>query len=126
VLLLLLLLLLLLRGIYFPFSSSHTKINYILERFQDACRLYEEMEALFGYHTDLLCNLIATHVRLDDAGGMRRLLEKYQAMINGSFECIYNVGTGANHLLLLLLLLFLLFLLLLLLLLFFGSTWFMI
>lgn len=70
------------------------QINYILERFQDACRLYEEMEALGGYHTDLLCNLIATHVRLDDAVGVRRLLDKYQTMINGSFECIYNVGTG--------------------------------
>jgi signal recognition particle subunit SRP72 len=67
---------------------------YILEKFIESSKVYEEMEGPFGFHTDLLCNLVATYVRLDDLANANRIFEKYNGIIKGSFEGMYNIGTA--------------------------------
>jgi tetratricopeptide (TPR) repeat protein len=73
------------------FYLLKAQIYYILEKFIEASKAYREMEEP---HSDVLCNLVATYVRLDDIDNVNRIFEKYNAIMKGSFEGMYNIGTA--------------------------------
>jgi len=62
--------------------------------FLEAKKVYEEIENQFEIHTDVLCNILATYVRVEDITNLKKSIEKYKSKLNSSFECIYNIGTA--------------------------------